>query len=156
MTSSFLFWLYLGGCVGWTLCRISSPEVQELFRHQCHVARKKTRWGPAFVTASVCLGIALWPLSVIGYLVGLHALAIRYLDKKFMHADYACVTCGLTARVSAPRNAIGWTQFPVNWYVNPDFELACSPECAHAYDRSGPPRPLVQHRSSAFRHEDLH
>lgn len=124
------FSTYLGGCVGWMLCMLTSPDVRALHARNWHTASLRSPfWGPIVVVVSSLMGILIWPLMLIGWLVGVEELLRKQLDKVYLRTKITC-PCGFQAEVSIPRNAQRWVEFPAGWYLNDQFEWACSVTCA--------------------------
>jgi len=125
------FWIYVGGCLGWTMCQLTSPDVRNMHARNWHVAQLRSAfWGPVVVVAASLIGITLWPLMLLGWLLGAEQVLRKWLSKLYMRTRITCPTCGFQSEVSIPRDAQRWFEFPAGWYVNEQLEFACSPACA--------------------------
>lgn len=125
------FWLYIGGCVGWLLCQLTSPDVRNMHARNTHIAKQRSPfWGPVLCVVAALVFIPLWPLMMLGWLAGAEKFLLKIADQKYMRVKITCPTCSFQSEVSIPRNAQRWVEFPAGWYVNEQFEWACSPACA--------------------------
>jgi hypothetical protein len=136
-----LFWMWLGGAAGFALSALDSPEFRANLRRIQYMAEQARRAGAKWTWTAMLtiytLGTVtalLWPLMIlIRMTVG--DWARQFLRRHFDFVEVRCAVCGLADEASVPKRSVSWTSIPSDWLINTQFEVVCSPRCAHHHDR---------------------